>query len=92
MDCQVPTLRRNQWRKSLICRKGKFKMDWIEFINSGKKPAKLLAKKSGSGISEGNGYQCWHVKKGMYRIWNNAGNPVLAAKGYFKILDRGDAL
>jgi len=66
-------------------------INWLDFICDNK-PAILKAVKQGSGIYKGETYQCWEVERGMYRIWNSRGNAVLAAKGYFIVVDGGDVL
>ena len=65
---------------------------WMDFVASGKKPLILIAKSSGSGITKGNIYKSWAIKKSMFLIFNDRGNAVFSAKGYFKVIDGGSVL
>ena len=65
-------------------------MNWVDFICSGKKPAILIAKRSGSSVTKGNTYRSWGISKGKFLIWNDRDNAVLAAKGFFKVEQKGD--
>ena len=60
---------------------------WHDFIASDKEPAILEAVAWGSGIIKGHRYKCWGIKKGKYKIWNSCDRGVLAAKGYFKVIE-----
>ncbi len=65
-------------------------LSWHDFICMDKEPAVLEAVSWGSGIVKGHRYQCWGIKKNKYKIFNSMDRSVLAAKGYFKVIDTGD--